>query len=38
MCEYEADDFDAACEFGVPRRYSPILKKLELDAELTFCD
>lgn len=38
MCEYDAGDFDAACGFGVPRRYSPILKNLDLDAEITLCE
>jgi hypothetical protein len=38
MCEYDAGDFDAACAFGVPRGYSPILKNLDLDAELASCE
>lgn len=37
MCEYEPDSFDAACRAWAPQKYSPILKNLDLDAELTRC-
>ena len=37
MCEYEPSSFDAACTAWKSKSYSPILKNLELDAELTRC-
>lgn len=37
MCEYEASSFAAACSAWKPRRYSPILKDLDLGAPVTFC-
>lgn len=39
MCEYGTDlaAFAAACAWGVPRRFSPILKSLGLDAPVTYC-
>jgi hypothetical protein len=37
MCEYEAGSFDAACGAWQAKKYSPILKDLELDAKLTRC-
>lgn len=37
MCEYEAASFDDACSQWEPSKYSPILKNLDLDAEVTFC-
>jgi hypothetical protein len=30
-------DFDAACSWGKPKKYSPILKARELDAKVQFC-
>jgi GNAT superfamily N-acetyltransferase len=38
MCEYEGESFDAACDAYQEQGFSPILKSLELDAEITFCD
>lgn len=37
MCEYQAASFDRACAAWKKRRYSPILKSLDLDAPVTFC-
>jgi hypothetical protein len=37
MCEYAAASFEDACASWKPRRYSPILKGLDLDAPVTFC-
>jgi hypothetical protein len=37
MCEYDTSVFAAACAWGVPRRYSPILKELDLGAWVQFC-
>jgi hypothetical protein len=37
MCEYEEASFDAACSYGMPLHYSPILKNLDLDSAVTFC-
>jgi len=37
MCEYADNSFAAACSFGLPLHYSPILKTLDLDATVTFC-
>lgn len=37
MCEYEPSSFDAACSAWKSKSYSPILKNLELDAQLTRC-
>lgn len=36
-CEYTSSVFPKACAWGTPRRYSFILKSLELDAPVTFC-
>jgi hypothetical protein len=37
MCEYEAGSFDAACSQWKARKFSPILKSLDLDEPVTFC-
>jgi hypothetical protein len=37
VCEYDSSIFAAACAWGVPRRYSPILKDLDLGPPVTFC-
>lgn len=37
MCEYEPDSFDAACDAYEGLGFSPILKSLDLDEEITFC-
>jgi hypothetical protein len=37
MCEYESGSFQDACEAWQGKKYSPILKSLELDAPLTVC-
>ena len=37
MCEYHAASFAAACAWAVPRKYSPILKSLDLGAPVTLC-
>jgi hypothetical protein len=36
-CEYESSRFSAACSWGKPRKYSFILKSLDLNAPVTFC-
>jgi len=38
LCEYQLESFDEACRSYLPEGASPILKSLELDAEITFCD
>jgi hypothetical protein len=37
MCEYESASFSAACTAWKARGYSPILKDLDLGADVTFC-
>lgn len=37
MCEYQAASFAQACAWAAPRRYSPILKALDLGAPVTTC-
>ncbi|RYZ03215.1 MAG: endo alpha-1,4 polygalactosaminidase [Myxococcales bacterium] len=37
MCEYESASFSDACSSWQSKRYSPILKSLELDEPVTFC-
>jgi hypothetical protein len=36
-CEYDSAIFDDACAWGTSRKYSFILKDLDLDARITFC-
>jgi hypothetical protein len=36
-CEYESSGFSAACTWGKAKKYSFILKKLDLDAWIQFC-
>jgi hypothetical protein len=36
-CEYTSSIFSAACTWGKPKKYSFILKSLDLDAPVTFC-
>ena len=36
-CEYNASIFSAACTWGKPKKYSFILKDLDLGAPVTFC-
>jgi uncharacterized protein (TIGR01370 family) len=36
-CEYNASIFNAACKWGKPKKYSFILKDLDLTAPVTFC-
>ncbi len=38
LCEYQSEGFEEACRRYLPEGASPILKNLELDAEVTFCD
>jgi hypothetical protein len=37
VCEYDSSVFSAACSWGKPRSYSPILKELDLGAWIQFC-
>jgi hypothetical protein len=37
MCEYEQASFADACSHWQPANFSPILKNLDLDAPITFC-
>lgn len=37
MCEYQGASFAEACAWALPRRYSPILKSLDLGAAVTPC-
>jgi hypothetical protein len=36
-CEYTSSIFTAACTWGKPKKYSFILKSLDLNASVTFC-
>lgn len=36
-CEYTSSIFSAACTWGKPKKYSFILKSLDLNAPVTFC-
>ena len=36
-CEYTNSIFTAACAWGKPKKYSFILKSLDLYAPVTFC-
>jgi hypothetical protein len=36
-CEYDESAFDSACAWGSSRKYSFILKDLDLTEPVTFC-